>query len=84
MNSIHWTKRALRQLRKVDAGARGEVINAVDSLALMPKVMQVQALVRHQYGYRLRVGDFRVLFDWDGTNHMVEIQEVKKRDEQTY
>ncbi|SOY69245.1 conserved hypothetical protein [Cupriavidus taiwanensis] len=50
----------------------------------MPKCEHVEALVGHVYGYRLRGGNYRVLFDWDGTIRIVEIQAVKKRDERTY
>lgn len=50
----------------------------------MPNVHNVIALTQHQYGYRLRVGRYRVLFNWDGAIHIVDIEEVKKRDEQTY
>jgi len=41
-------------------------------------------LVRHADGYRLRVGSYRVLFDWNSDIHIVSIEEVKKRDERTY
>ena len=50
----------------------------------MPDVINVKSLTHHEYGYRLRVGNYRVLFDWDGTIKVVSIQEVKKRDERTY
>jgi mRNA-degrading endonuclease RelE of RelBE toxin-antitoxin system len=56
----------------------------VGGLAAMPECQNVKALVEHQYGYRLRVGNYRVLFDWDGDIRVVEIQEVRKRDERTY
>lgn len=44
----------------------------------------VKALANHSRGYRLRAGSYRVLFDWDGTIQVVSIQEVKKRDDNTY
>lgn len=50
----------------------------------MPACQNVKALTHHEYGYRLRIGNFRVLFDWSGEIKIVEIQEVKKRDERTY
>ena len=31
-----------------------------------------------------RVGNYRVFFNFDGTVHIVSIEEVKKRDENTY
>ncbi len=50
----------------------------------MPDCQGVKALTNHRYGYRLRIGHYRVLFDYDGEVRIVEIQEVKKRDERTY
>ena len=50
----------------------------------MPDCHNVIPLVNHQYGYRLRIGNYRVLFDWQDEIRIVEIQEVKKRDERTY
>ncbi len=44
----------------------------------MPNVGQVKALVGHNHSYRLRVGNYRVMFDWDGAIKVVSIQEVKK------
>jgi hypothetical protein len=41
-------------------------------------------LTNHEHEYRLRVGSYRVLFNWDGTIKVVEIEEVRKRDERTY
>jgi mRNA interferase RelE/StbE len=50
----------------------------------MPDCQGVKSLTNHRCGYRLRVGRYRVLFDYDGEVRIVEIQEVKKRDERTY
>ena len=50
----------------------------------MPNVQNVKAIAHHQYGYRLRVGNYRILFDWDGGVKIVSIEEVRKRDEHTY
>ncbi len=41
-------------------------------------------MTNHNYDYRLRVGRYRVLFNYDGEIKIVAIMEVKKRDEQTY
>ncbi|MDU9023618.1 type II toxin-antitoxin system RelE family toxin [Pseudomonas corrugata] len=58
--------------------------DAISALVEMPDVVNVKALVGHGYAYRLRVGSYRVMFDWDGAIKVVSIQEVKKRDERTY
>jgi len=46
--------------------------------------LDVKELRGHEYGYRLRVGRYRVLFDFDNGIRVIAIQEVKKRDERTY
>ena len=84
MNSIKWHVKALRQLRKLDHQSNAAIRSAVNSLTTMPDCPNVKSLVNHKYGYRLRVGAYRVLFDFDGEIRIVEIQEVKKRDERTY
>ena len=61
-------------------------MEAVDDLRAFPnsRNLDVKALKSYKYGYRLRVGRYRVLFDFDGTIKVIAVQEVKKRDEQTY
>ncbi|MEY2729262.1 MAG: type II toxin-antitoxin system RelE family toxin [Betaproteobacteria bacterium] len=84
-NTILWQPQALRQLRKLQAGDNLLVRTAVQrELADLSASRQVKALVGHEYGYRLRVGRWRVLFDFDGEVHIVSIEEVRKRDERTY
>jgi len=83
-NDIRWTRKASKQLHKLHVADQNTVYDAVQALAHMPYVRNVKALVEHAYGYRLRVGSYRVLFDWDSSIHIVSIEEVKKRDKRTY
>jgi mRNA interferase RelE/StbE len=50
----------------------------------LSQARNVKALTNHEFGYRLRVGDYRVLFDIDGAVRIVSIEQVRKRDERTY
>lgn len=47
-------------------------------------IKQLKKLGNHAHGYRLRVGDYRVLFNVLDAIEVVSIEEVKKRDESTY
>ena len=77
MNSIDWQPKALRQLRKIDARAGRQIRDAVSTeLVDLAKARNVKALTDHEYGYRLRVGNYRVFFDYDGTVRIVRIEEV--------
>jgi mRNA interferase RelE/StbE len=85
VNTINWQPTALRQLRKVDAHAGKQIRAAVSSELLdLSKARNVKALTNHEYGFRLRVGNYRVFFDYDGAVRIVSIEEVRKRDERTY
>ena len=85
MNSINWQPKALRQLRKIEAHARKQIRIAVTTeLADLSKARNVKALTNHEYGYRLRVGNYRVFFEFDGAVRIVSIEEVRRRDERTY
>jgi len=84
MNTIRWSPKAAKQLRKLDRQHQVVIRDGVQTLDAMPDCQNVKALVNHQYGYRLRVGNYRVLFNWDGAIRIVEIEEVRKRDERTY
>jgi len=84
LNEIQWARKAIKQLGKLHPVDQSTVYDAAQTLAHMPNVHNVRALTRHNYGYRLRVGNYRVLFDWEDAIKIVSIQEVKKRDERTY
>nr|WP_210433545.1 hypothetical protein [Zobellella endophytica] len=60
------------------------IYDGVEELKQFPESRNVKRLTNHQYDYRLRVGRYRVLFDFDGEVKVVSIEEVKKRDGQTY
>ena len=84
MNSINWTPKAAKQLRKMDKQLQSPIRDAVAKLAAMPNCQNVKALTNHDSEYRLRIGNYRVLFNWDGEIKIVDINEVSKRDERTY
>jgi mRNA interferase RelE/StbE len=85
VNSINWQPKALRQLRKIDAHAGKQIRIAVTTeLVDLSSARNVKALKDHEYGYRLRVGNYRVFFEFDGAVRIVSVEEVRKRDERTY
>ncbi|WP_265823783.1 type II toxin-antitoxin system RelE family toxin [Geovibrio ferrireducens] len=82
MKLIEWTMKALRQAKKIkDSKIRAEIYDAVDSLKDFPDCRNIKKLVGRGE-YRLRVGNYRVIFTESLT--IIRIEEVKKRDEHTY
>jgi mRNA-degrading endonuclease RelE of RelBE toxin-antitoxin system len=85
MNDIEWKYKARKQLKKIPATYQAAIVEAVDTLQCDRKDWRnVIELKNHQYDYRLRVGRYRVLFNFEAAIEIVTIEEVKKRDERTY
>jgi mRNA-degrading endonuclease RelE of RelBE toxin-antitoxin system len=84
MNTIAWSKKALKQLLKISQPDAVVIYDKVDSLRQFPDCQNVKQLKNHKHTYRLRVGNYRVFFNHDSTIKIVSIEEVKKRDEHTY
>ncbi len=86
MNEIIWHNRARKQMKKIPDHYKDAILESVDRLSSFPKCEQLDIieLKKHRYQYRLRVGRYRVLFDHKNVVKIIEIQEVKKRDEHTY
>jgi mRNA interferase RelE/StbE len=82
MKTIKWKVKALRQLRKIhDKRTREHIYNSVDGLKYFPDCPNVKKL-QDRNGYRLRVGRWRIIFT--RSLEIIEIEEVKPRDEHTY
>jgi mRNA-degrading endonuclease RelE of RelBE toxin-antitoxin system len=85
MYEIDWRAKAYRQLHKIRSReTRQEIFDAVETLRHWPNCRNVRALTGHEYDYRLRSGDWRILFDVQDRIRIILIQEVKKRDGRTY
>lgn len=84
MISIRWSRKASKQLNKIQKADKKQILEAVDTLSRFPYVLNVKALSNHKYDYRLRVGRYRILFNHIEKIHILSIEEVKKRDDNTY
>lgn len=69
---IHYSKQAVKFLSKQPAATKSRIINAI---SLLP-AGDVKKLTGQPY-YRLRVGDYRILFTKDGT--IVEVVKIDNR-----
>jgi mRNA-degrading endonuclease RelE of RelBE toxin-antitoxin system len=86
VNTIKWSRKASKQLRSVPKGDGGRIVEKVEQLQSFPNVpgLDLVALENHDNGYRLRVGRYRVMFNFEDEIKIVFVEEVKKRDERTY
>ena len=82
MNQIEWDKKAIRQFRKIKTPSdRAKIHTAIKTLTTFPNCQNVKKLVNRN-DYRLRVGNWRVVFT--AALKIIRTEEVKKRDETTY
>ena len=69
---IHYSKQAIKFLGKQEESIRMRIKHAIMKLP----AGDVKKLTGHPY-YRLRVGDFRVLFTQDG--HIIAVSKIDNR-----
>ncbi|MBN2409989.1 MAG: type II toxin-antitoxin system RelE/ParE family toxin [Candidatus Aminicenantes bacterium] len=82
MRQVFWKPKALRQLRKVQVEAtKGVIYDAVETLTRFPDCPNVRKL-KSREEFRLRVKGWRVIFRV--SPNAITIEEIKRRDEQTY
>ena len=74
---------AARRLRRADPDTRRRIIAALDRLVADPSgsAGDVAKLRGQQNVWRLRVGDWRVLFERDATTHTIDVVAVAPRGE---
>jgi mRNA interferase RelE/StbE len=84
MYKIEWRKKAYRQLKKIKASdTRVKIYDAVSALHNWPECPNIKKM-KNRSEYRLRVGNWRIIFDVEQALRIIEIEEVKKRNESTY
>ncbi|MDR0251072.1 MAG: type II toxin-antitoxin system RelE/ParE family toxin [Burkholderiales bacterium] len=87
MNTIEWTKKAFRDLRKIGARTtQNRIYAAVEELTAWPDCSGDIKRLQGSNDYRLRVGQYRVIFQIDqrGTPIIITITTVSIRNESTY
>jgi mRNA interferase RelE/StbE len=84
MNKVKWSKKAKKQLKRIPKNYQSAIMKAASSLSEFPDCQNIIKLHDHIYDFRLRVGRYRIFFDYDGGIKIIEVQEVKKRDKRTY
>ncbi|SFV86691.1 hypothetical protein MNB_SUP05-SYMBIONT-4-311 [hydrothermal vent metagenome] len=85
MNKISWTNKAKKDLRKIPQKQKVQIYNAISTLNQpLDEWHNVKSLVNNQYDYRLRVGNYRVVFDFEKKAKIISIEKIGVRNERTY
>ena len=76
---IEWKKSTRKDLRKLPSNAADKIIEAVENLAKNPFPHGVEKLSGSEHAYRIRLGDYRIVYEVVTESKLVEIQRVRHR-----
>lgn len=85
---VEITRKALKQLKKIQRQQQVKIFAAMAKLKDSETWGDVKPLKNYEYDYRLRVGNYRILFN--ATNdetieiNEISVEEIRKRDDRTY
>lgn len=73
---ISYEKKALHELEKLESSIHRRIVAAIEELAEDPDSKDIKKLKGSDY-YRLRVGDYRVIFIFEG--NLIKVLMVRHR-----
>jgi mRNA interferase RelE/StbE len=76
---IEWKRSALKELQKLPGPLISKIVSAVDNLSSNPFPQGVRKLVATEDTYRIRIGDYRVLYNIIEKKVIIEIIRVGHR-----
>lgn len=79
--SVVWSEGAQRDLRRLDRPIAQRVVRAVDRFATTEHGDITQLTDHDPPEWRLRVGDWRVRFDWDEAGQAITVLHIRHRRE---
>lgn len=85
MYRVEFDRRAQKELAKLPHIVQGRVVAAIDSLAEEPRPAGCRSVKDAPGGtYRVRVGDYRIIYIVLDDEQVIIVSRVGKRDESTY
>jgi mRNA interferase RelE/StbE len=79
--AVQYAPAALRHLRKLPAGVAQRILPAIDQLREDPRPPGVKAMVGRRGYYRIRAGDYRVIYTVRDAELLVMVVEIGHRRE---
>ena len=77
--SIEWKGSAKKELRKIDKKEILKIIEAVEKLASDPHPANHKKLLGTEHNFRIRVGNYRVVYFLEDDKLLIEIIRVRHR-----
>ncbi|MEQ1643688.1 MAG: type II toxin-antitoxin system RelE/ParE family toxin [Pyrinomonadaceae bacterium] len=82
--TIEIKKSVFKALRRLDRSTLDKVKNAIDNLAHDPRPFGYKKLVDEDGLFRIRVGNYRIIYEIHDQVLLIVILRVAKRNEDTY
>jgi mRNA interferase RelE/StbE len=76
--ALRFTRSAQKDLRRLDPPVRTRVLTSIDSLIEEDRSLDVRRLTGSEH-FRLRVGDWRVIFGFDHEAHTLLVRHILPR-----
>ena len=76
---IEWKRSAVKELRDFPRNAVERILKAVEQLSENPYPVGVRRLVGSEHTYRIREGDYRVIYSVTASSLIVEVIRVGHR-----
>ncbi len=79
--AVNFRRSAEKDLRRLDAAVAGRVIRAIEPLSIEPRPAGCRKLQGSENAFRIRVGDYRIIYTVDDEVRIVAIVHVRRRRE---
>jgi mRNA interferase RelE/StbE len=76
---IEWKRPATKELKKLPKETISRILKAIEGLSDEPYPSGVRKLVGSEYTYRLRVGNYRIVYSVIASKSVIEIIRVRHR-----
>lgn len=74
---IEWKRLSVKELEKLPRQMIPKIVSAVDDLSNDPYPQGVRKLVGSEHTYRIRVGDYRIIYNVFASKLIIEIIRVR-------
>ncbi len=78
---IRFVGSAAKEFRSLSTKLKRRIETAIDGLSQNPRPPGVRKLVGHERLYRVRVGQYRVVYEIDDKEHIIRVTRVRHRRE---
>ena len=76
---IEWKASALREIKRLDRHVVPRIIGAIEQLRDNPFPPEVRKIQGGKHSYRIRVGDYRVIYEVSRSRVLIQIVRVRHR-----